>query len=1138
MIETKIERFSTHDDSSSSSSFCGLSPQKVTQRKTNQTPTRKLSFDALRLHGREKELSAMNKCFDHLLTGNLERQLILISGDSGTGKSRLANALRKPTNSCNGLFVRGKFDVRSRNEPYSGFVNACAEICGALLELRAENPAYFALICKQIKTELGAELNMVIEIIPVLGRLLESETSSSINVTEVLEQPEIGANTDCTSTLTSSSADAKNSFHFAFVRFMRILSSEFEPLVVVIDDLQWSDASSLELLELLVADRGNPKLLVMGTYRSNEVDSTHIFNQTLNDLRMKSRYEDFRLTEVKIGNLELEAVHAIIQNLLGANERSPQTLGLAEICLNKTLGNAFFLIQYLSMLYEKKLIRFGVSTYAWTWDLEEIRASTLASDNVVDLLKARMTTLQKPLIETLKIAALMGARFELNTFILVWSKMTAGVPEGRHDDVITARLENLENEGLILKVSKNVTPTYIWAHDKIQEAAISLLNVSEQAYLGRRIGTILVSEIDHNNESDSALVFVAVNLLNSGSENLALGKEARIQLAKWNCVAGRKAVSSCAFESAALFAGKGVLFLPDNSWKDNYELALGLYSIGARAEGSLGNVETLERYCREVLSQDDRPIEDKFEVYNAWIDSISNRGFSEAGIDVLLDISEKFNCRFPTKPFAISYEIVINVMQIKATMSSRDVSTLCKMEDKSRIELMKLLDKLATCLYMVGDDRMPLAIFCSLNWSMKYGYCDYSSVAFATTGMMLTGTLNDLQGGAKYGERALVLLGKTKSSITASRTMFWVYSYLFSWTKPYKELLKPLLKAYDVGLQSGDTESASWSVFIWLQVKLLMGSSLETVEPAVSMYSKQMKALKRIPAFYALRLMWQTLKHLMGHSISYNENDAYDPTSFTGDVISEGDLEYCRTTSPFLRTIAHSFESILMALFGAHKQNADLTIKLGHDYLAKVQIASPIIVRDTCLKGVSCFAAAREMGKKKYAKMGNVLRAKMHKWAKMGNPNIKHLVSLLDAEAMALKNTKISSAKFVIEQFEVAIAQAVRGGYKHDAALACERLGEYHLAVFPTNDGRYRAQARFEQAIKYWRNWGAIGKVYQLETKYSILGIEASVAPPSKELKPQSRSTFPSRRDSQSTDVPGSDVGDDVAQEREALVVI
>jgi predicted ATPase len=116
---------------------------------------------------------------------------------------------------------------------------------------------------------------------------------------------------------------------------------------------------------------------------------------------------------------------------------------------------------------------------------------------------------------------------------------------------------------------------------------------------------------------------------------------------------------------------------------------------------------------------------------------------------------------------------------------------------------MKFLDRLTTLLYVTKDKRLPLVIFKSLNWTMKYGYCDYSPVAFATTALILAGVLNDLPGGSKYGEHALILLERTKSQVTASRTMFIVYGFTFTFTRPLRSLLKPLLRAYDIGLQTG-----------------------------------------------------------------------------------------------------------------------------------------------------------------------------------------------------------------------------------------------------------------------------------------------------------------------------------------------
>jgi predicted ATPase len=361
-------------------------------------------------------------------------------------------------------------------------------------------------------------------------------------------------------------------------------------------------------------------------------------------------------------------------------------------------------------------------------------------------------------------------------------------------------LEELEGEGFVAKISQS-PPRYRWVHDKIHEAAIALIPENARGAWKRRVGEILLSELDEA-ELDSA-VFIVVDLMN-GSLNVDLGNsEAKLKLAQLNYRASLKAVNVSAFEGAAMYAGKGIELLPANCWDEHYGLSLRLHSIGAKAEGFIGNFTAMERYCRAVLAQEDRPIEDKFEVYHAWIDGVSNLAKMQEAADLSLEILEKFKCRFPKNRFTIGLGILYNVIRVRATMKSRDPLKLLCMDDKTRVELMRFLDKLATCFYILKDDRMPLVIFRSLNWTFKYGFCDYSPPTLATAGMMLTGILDDLQGGAQYGQHAIDLLSHTSSKSTAARTMFCVYTFLFSWTRPIRTLLKPLLEAYDVGLQTG-----------------------------------------------------------------------------------------------------------------------------------------------------------------------------------------------------------------------------------------------------------------------------------------------------------------------------------------------
>jgi histidine kinase len=755
----------------------------------------KLNYASLGLHGREIELKLLENALNNLVSGAStedERQLVLISGYSGTGKTALAiNAFKSSTEKLGGLFVRGKFDLNLRSQPYSGITAACAEICAAILKLKNHKLSIFEQLCSQIKAEVGSELALLTQVIPALTDVVDvyvAESPIATNSRGKSERSQGGM----------SSSGSKHQFNFAFLRFIRAISYQFVPLVFVLDDLQWADVASLDLLDVLLTDPNSSKLMVVGIYRSNEVDETHIFHHALADMKAKSQEKYFKITQVEVGNIEFDAVHEIIRELLDM-ESDTRTFGLADVCHKKTHGNVFFLLQFLSMLKERQFLQFNFGSLSWTWDNEEIESSTGASDNVVDLLKAKMAELPKNLVDILKLASCLGSTFEVGTLNIVWERSTA-LSLG-DEQVLMTSLEVLEDHGYILKRGAESThQNYTWGHDKIQEGALSLIPETERGAFVGMVGRILLSHLDEN-ELDSA-IFVVVNLLNGADDRLIKDDKARLDLARLNYEAGCKAISLSAFESAAAYAAKGVRLLPENAWINQYDLTLNVHTIGAQAEGFIGNTEMMERYCTTVLSQD-RPMEDKFGVYYTWIDSLIHRGKLDEARDHLLEILQKFKCRFPKNVALVGLVVVSNVVRIKSTMKSRDASKLVILSDTKRIELMKILDKLATVFYMLKDDRMPLAIFRSLNWTMKYGHCDYSSCTFATTGMMLTGILNDFQGGSKYGEQALALMERSKSQATAARTTFCVYAFLFPWTKLLRSLLKPLLQGYDIGLQTG-----------------------------------------------------------------------------------------------------------------------------------------------------------------------------------------------------------------------------------------------------------------------------------------------------------------------------------------------
>ena len=273
-----------------------------------------------------------------------------------------------------------------------------------------------------------------------------------------------------------------------------------------------------------------------------------------------------------------------------------------------------------------------------------------------------------------------------------------------------------------------------------------------------------------------------------------------------------------------------------------------------------------------------------------------------------------------------------------------------------------------------------------------------------------------------------------------------------------------------------DTESGLWCIFHWIVLKMMAGSPLQALEADSRSYIAQMKELKRDMAAEFLTYMRQVYLNLMG------KDNVLNPTNITGSALSEEALER-HHKDPFHSAGIQAYQSILLTFFGKHQQRADWLISTGHDYLQKAMVASVKTMFDTCYAAVSCYAAARETGKRKYAKLGNILRGKIKKWSASGNPNVQHYEALLDAESLSLRKGQRHIDE-TIQKYQLAIWISTRGGYQHDAALATERLAEFKLLVV---DDESDASFHFEKALRHWQEWGAAAKVEHIRSKYDHL---------------------------------------------------
>ena len=615
------------------------------------------------------------------------KQLVLISGYSGAGKSALGMKLKDPVERSGGIIVSGKFDINLASDPYSAISAACGNIVGQILALRTSDAQAFKTIRDSLIDQLGADVSSISCFIPALDDLLDSGDPSRAG----------GASAATQSESQHMSTDAKSRFNFIFKKFIQVIAKHFQPFVIILDDLQWADCGSLELMELILMDRDNPNLMVVGIYRDNEVTETDVLASTIRDLKAREAHGYFSIQGLSIGNLDFDSVRRLVNDLLSTEDST--TIALAEICHKRTYGNPFFLIQFLSMLHRRRHLEFNFGLMKWRWDVAEIERQTHASDNVVDLLMSKMESLTPYSLYALQTAANLGSSFSHSAMKLVLENWEQSIEndssqksESSCNDRLEQALSELEAQGYIVEEEHGI---FHFSHDKVQEAASTSIPETEQRTRARTIGTILITKM-RPEELENA-IFVVATLLNEGL--LPKSHEDVIQLADLNLRAAKKAAASSAFEAAAEYARKGISLLGEKSWAEHYQLTLELYTIGTESEGFCGNLETLEKYYHEVDSQKVCPIEDKLRVYTVWFDSIANLGRTEEACQLAIALLRRFDSSFPSGKLGITFHLLNNIAFVKRLLKSGqidEIKNLPRIEDRTRLQLLVILDKLST----------------------------------------------------------------------------------------------------------------------------------------------------------------------------------------------------------------------------------------------------------------------------------------------------------------------------------------------------------------------------------------------------------------------------------------------------------
>lgn len=1018
-----------------------------------------------KLYGRDREVASLLEAFNRIASGSGESQgeasthslnlgtpeLILIAGYSGIGKTSIVHEVHKPIVRQRGYFITGKFDQFKRDIPYASLIQAFQSLIRQLL---TEPPEQIAQWQQKLLGAVGENGQMIVDVIPEVELIIGKQPPTA----------PLGPN------------EAQNRFNRVFKQFIHVFTQPEHPLVVFLDDLQWADSASLKLLELLMTDAESHHLLMIGAYRDNEVSPTHPFMLTLEEIEKMGA----KVSTIQLEPLGVTQVMALISDSFSCSHE--QAKPLAELIFNKTEGNPFFLTQVLKSLHRDNLLFFNFNQGVWQWDMEQIRRIGI-TENVVDLMVGKIRKFSENAQNTLKLAACIGNRFDLNILAIVRERSPA---------LTAGDLWEALQEGLVLPLSETykiptvsdnlegIEVSYQFLHDRVQQAAYSLIPEAQKKAVHLKIGQLLLQNTPETELEEQ--IFDIVNHLNIGVE-LLQGSEEKLQLAHLNAIAGKKSKASNAYHSAIVHFTLGMNLLEGNPWDSHYDLTFFLHRELGECQYLGGNFAGAESLFNAALAHAKSRFE-RADIYSIYIAACMTKGDNyyqavELGIEGLKDFEIYFPAQEEDLPAAVAAEREV-VQTLLIGQNIPDLLNVPEMTDPDKKVAMNLLVNSWTATYLANSPNwLGLMGLKMVSLTLQYGPVDASAFGYVVYGMILAGHQN-YQAAYQFGDLALKLRKKFPN-----HTLTPKINNIFAHTiNPFWRHLQTNLpfyrESYKVSLETGDIVWGVWAVTYQLWTQLIIGNRLPEVFENSEKYLKFIEETNdrnMITGYRTLQQMVLNLQGLTDSPITLN-SPGYDETTtleFWADNKFYVGMNWFWMLKSLILFLQEDYES---ALIVARKSDETIGTNFGFFSITQHYFYYSLILS----------ALYPKVPEEEKASLWNSLhqnRTHLKLWAETGKENFLHKYLLVEAEI-----ARISDRPFeAMELYDQAIASAQEQGYLQIEAIANELAAKFYWGL-----GRIKiAKTYLTDARYHYSLWGATAKVQQLDKTYPDLLVRASI---------------------------------------------
>ena len=983
-----------------------------------------------RLYGREREVNALLTAFDRVVAGG-RPELILVSGYSGIGKSAVVNELHKSLVSARGLFASGKFDLYKRDIPYATVAQAFHSLIRPLLSRpEAELGRWRDDLCRA----LGPNGPLIVDLVPELKSIIGEQAP-------VIALPP---------------HEGKARVQLAFRQFIGVFARPERPLALFLDDLQWLDAATLDFLEDLLVQQDVAHLLVVGAYRDNEVDLTHPLMRRLSAIRQAGG----TVREIRLKPLGSDDLARLITDTLHCDPQ--RAMSLAQLIRGKTAGNPFFAVQFIHVLVEEALITFDQPDARWRWDLDAIREKGY-TDNVADLMVAKLNRLPAGTQQALQQLACIGNSADAATLSTVLEKSEA--------ETELALWEALHQE-LIVRSDHS----YRFVHDRIQEAAYSLIAEEVRAEAHLRIGRLLHAHIPAEKREEA--IFEIVSQLNRGAA-LISSEDERFQLAQLNLVAGKRAKVSAAYASALHYAIAGRTLLTDECWERRHDLIFQLELHRAECEFLTGELISAAERADGLRSR----AADTVELAMATclgIDDCMMLGQNDRAIAIALDYLRRIGIDCPVHP--TDEQARTEYERCLSRLDSRQIEEMIDlplMSDPASIATLDVLTRVPVPA-LFTDSNLHAAVIClAVGLSIERGNDDASCFHYVWLGCIAWHKFGDYDNARRFAQLGYELVEKRGLRLFGAATYIAFGSSIAPWMKPLSACRDLTRQALEIAMKTGDLRVEVQSRVCLNNLLLPAGDPLDEVHGETES-SLNLAQRAKFGYFIALSEMQLALvRTLRGSTKAFGsfEHAQFDPIKFERDLVNYPPQMYFCYWNRRLQAlyIAGDFASAVDASLRARP----LLWALPTSEAAEFEFYS-------ALAHAAAWASVTEDQRSEYLSALAAHCKLLQIWAEHCPENFRDRAELVGAELARIEGRDMEAGCL----YEQAIGSAYKHGFVQNAGLAHELAARYYLAHRLETAG----YAHLRSARNCFERWGAHGKVKQLDEHYPRLQDERTSA--------------------------------------------